>query len=281
MPTFLRIADARLLSRDIAPTPPEADYVSRLIKLIPAEVVGLYLAGAGAIQGSYPPAGLDAVPRPGELLYWWLWTGFCLAAVVVFRAWATTDRRHGLSAEWPAVAIATVSFLIWVFSLGHVFVVMNRWSGLAAALLMIAWTFVVPLFYRDHRVPVLEAGPLPPARPAPDAKGWEGRVTPTIEMPQPAPDLEPARAVSMVLDAAEDIIGRRPSASEKVAKAFTDDSDFRQLLGGVQVALHGMGIPLYPSQLGGKESETLRKGAYNGVADWIYRSIETWRRGQS
>ena len=73
------------------------------------------------------------------------------ALCVVVRAKATTGPNKG--PQWQAVAVATVSYLIWVYS-------GLRGSRLAcppgpycwydetmAPLLVLVWTFVVPLFY--------------------------------------------------------------------------------------------------------------------------------------
>ena len=63
---------------------PLKDYTDRLIKLVPAEIVGLYMAGKVAINDRYPIGG----PKPaGALLSesaaWIGWTLFCLIALVV------------------------------------------------------------------------------------------------------------------------------------------------------------------------------------------------------
>jgi hypothetical protein len=47
-----------------------------------------------------------------------------------------------------AVAIAAVSYVIWVYTLGDVFVYWGIWQARLSSLLMVAWTFVVPIFYK-------------------------------------------------------------------------------------------------------------------------------------
>jgi hypothetical protein len=136
-------------------------YVERLVKLIPAEVVSLYVAGRALIQASFPQGGDAAQP------YWIGWTLFCLVAVVIVRAWATSDAALRLKPQWGAVAIATVSFVVWVYSLGDVFRPWPVWSELAAGLLVLAWTFIAPWLVRPDPTPpeveVAGAG-VPPER---------------------------------------------------------------------------------------------------------------------
>jgi len=133
-------------------------YVERLVKLIPAEMVSVYLAGKSGIQAAFPP-GSTAAAQPGsisESVYWVGWTIFCFLLVIGIRAWATSDPVQQVKPEWPAVAIAAASFLIWVYSMGDVFARPDVfgfghgvWKPLLAMLIVIAWTVVVPQIYRE------------------------------------------------------------------------------------------------------------------------------------
>lgn len=163
MSAILRIKHAAALQYDAAgnaqPRDPLKGYVDRVVKLIPAEVVSVYLAGKSGIQAAFPP-GSDAnrtTTLISENQYWVGWTVFCLASVVLVRAWATSDKGKGLKPEWPAVAIAAVSFVIWVYSLGDVFARPSLfgnlehgiWEPLLSSLFVLAWTLVVPLLYKE------------------------------------------------------------------------------------------------------------------------------------
>lgn len=139
------------------PAPPSdnttKDYIARLLKLIPSEVVGLYLAGRSAIESKYPmkeiSEGAGTLKAPGAWV-WVGWTVFCFIGVIAIRAWATSDVQQKTPVEWPAVAIAAASFLIWVYSFGDVFSVATPfWYSLIATLVVLAWTFAIPLFYRE------------------------------------------------------------------------------------------------------------------------------------
>lgn len=143
----LRIRSTPVVSRDAAAAqrgverPPGSydDYLARLVKLVPAEIVGLYTVGKGFVDD-----------RASFLIGWIL---VCAALCVFVRSRATKDPGTAKGPQWPAVVIATVSFLIWVYS-------GLRGSPLAcppgpyclyiaaiASLSVLLWTFLVPYFY--------------------------------------------------------------------------------------------------------------------------------------
>jgi hypothetical protein len=110
-------------------------YLDRLLKMIPAEVVGLYLVGDGII-----PREKSAV-RLG-------WVAVCLVGVFFLRVYATTDRVRGEPPDLKGVAVATVTFLIWVYSLGGPFDSVGIYIPYLGSLLVLAWTFFIPIVYR-------------------------------------------------------------------------------------------------------------------------------------
>lgn len=121
-----------------APSAPEVvkSYFERLVKMIPAEVVGLYLFGVGLI--------------PAKEVGWKsFWTAFCVLATVLTRMALTSDRPAKVRPQWRAVVASAIAFLIWAYSLAaEPFSALNVYRGFAASLFVLAWTFVVPLFYK-------------------------------------------------------------------------------------------------------------------------------------
>src|SRR5690348_15658582 len=84
-------------------------YLDRLMKMIPTEVVGLYLVGSGVIA---PDA---AVPLT-------IWTAICAFGVVAVRAWGSKDPGSAHPGpDWTLVAISTVAFVIWIYDIGGLF----------------------------------------------------------------------------------------------------------------------------------------------------------------
>jgi hypothetical protein len=115
------------------------DYLEKLLKMIPTEVVGLYLVGSGVIP----------ITKRGVLLGWAL---FCLLCVIGVRILGTRDGARGLGPQWGAVAIAAVAFVIWVYSIGGPFAAYlgSGYQPFIGSLLVLAWTFVVPIVYRPQ-----------------------------------------------------------------------------------------------------------------------------------
>jgi len=110
-------------------------YLERLMKMIPAEVIGLYLVGSGIIP-------------TGQSLALTIWTAVCLAGVIFLRAYGTADPAANKAPDWAHVIISSISFLIWVYSIGGFFAAYGVAVPYIGSLLVLAWTFFVPIFYK-------------------------------------------------------------------------------------------------------------------------------------
>jgi len=110
-------------------------YLDRLMKMIPAEVVSLYLVGNGFIPREQPVVLV-------------VWAVVCLAGVFVVRAYGTSDPQSNLSPDWVHVAISAVAFVIWVYTLGGPFAASDLYEPYVGSLLVLAWTFFVPIVYK-------------------------------------------------------------------------------------------------------------------------------------
>jgi len=111
------------------------DYLERLMKMIPGEVVGLYLIGSGLIPED-------------QYLGLLIWTIICLIGVLVVRAYGTADSEKNLPPQWIAVIISSIAFVIWIYSMGGVFKLYGFHVPYIGSLLVLAWTFFVPIFYK-------------------------------------------------------------------------------------------------------------------------------------
>jgi hypothetical protein len=110
-------------------------YLDRLLKMIPGEVIGLYLVGSGFIPQD----------RPTVLA---LWAVVCLVGVILLRAYATTDQPNGKPPQWGPVAISAVAFVIWVYTLGGPFAAFGLFVPYIGSLFVLAWTFFIPVLYK-------------------------------------------------------------------------------------------------------------------------------------
>jgi hypothetical protein len=113
-------------------------YLERLMKMIPTEVVGLYIVGSGVIPEN----------RPVVLV---IWTILCLIGVFVMRMRLTEDREKKKPTDWIHVAISSVAFVIWVYTVGGPFKVYNLYEPFIGSLMVLGWTFFIPLFYKGPK----------------------------------------------------------------------------------------------------------------------------------
>jgi hypothetical protein len=134
------------------PSPQEqqlGDYVSRLVKLIPTEIVGIYLTVRGFWQ--ITPAAADTVEpvTQGAFVAWWPLV--CILLLWISRAWGT----RGSDGKWDTIqaipiAITTASFIIWVYAVGdRIFGVQIAPPLVSTAI--VVWVFVVPYFYKGEK----------------------------------------------------------------------------------------------------------------------------------
>ena len=108
-------------------------YLERLVKLVPAEVLSLYLIGRGVLPGG------ESTPQLA-------WAGVGLLLVILVRAYTTSDPAANESPQWVAVAVAAVSYVIWLNVSGSID--LASIPSYVGTLAMLVWTFVVPFFYR-------------------------------------------------------------------------------------------------------------------------------------
>lgn len=128
MPGPLRISSSARPAEPGRAASPVDPWLARLVKLVPAEIVAVYLAGRPLAQEHYAGA----------------WPVVCLALVVIVRAWGTGDRR---GPQWASVGISAVSFVLWVYAMGGHFLNYNLDVNLAS-LGVLVWTTLVPVFWR-------------------------------------------------------------------------------------------------------------------------------------
>jgi hypothetical protein len=107
-------------------------YFDRLLKYIPADVVGIWLTGSGLIQGQ---AGVD---RVGAL--WLLFvTGLVGSAV-----WTNRQTKElGKSTAWRQIALSCGSFVVWVFAIGGPFAELSFYKPFYGSFLLFIYSVVI------------------------------------------------------------------------------------------------------------------------------------------
>jgi hypothetical protein len=115
------------------------DYLGRLSKYVPAEIVGLYLATVGMV-----PLGPN-----GSLRCAATWVVFALNALLVpLYFWFVTTRDHAKPLI-PQIVLASIAFPVWVFAIGGPFKCF-RWYESWIAAITLAFTTVGMGFVRPR-----------------------------------------------------------------------------------------------------------------------------------
>jgi hypothetical protein len=70
---------------------------------------------------------------------------------VVVKAYGTADPQASEAPDWRHVGISSVSFLIWVYTIGGPFAAYNLAVPWIGSLLVLGWTFFIPRVYRGAR----------------------------------------------------------------------------------------------------------------------------------
>jgi len=118
-------------TRSAATTPAKDDFLGRLAKYIPAEVVGLYVAMVAAAPTTNPHYSTI------------LWVIFSLnAALVPLYMWIVTS-REGKKPLWLQIVLASLAFPVWAFAMGGPFSQFSWYQGWMASMLLM---FVTVLF---------------------------------------------------------------------------------------------------------------------------------------
>jgi hypothetical protein len=104
------------------------EYLARLVKLIPSEVIAIYMAGL-PLAKSWPGT----------------WSFVCLILVLIARIFGT--REPGKNVQWISVAVSFMSFIIWIYASGSFFFHWTLDQNIAA-LAVLVWTFLVPFFHK-------------------------------------------------------------------------------------------------------------------------------------
>jgi hypothetical protein len=115
-------------------------YMQRLVQLIPAEIVALYLAfhAAASKQGSFVL----------------LWPIVCLALVVFVRILGTRRADGPIWSFQPiAVTVASISFVLWIYAIGDKIWKFEIGEPIWISAGIAIWTIVVPYFYKGVEAP--------------------------------------------------------------------------------------------------------------------------------
>lgn len=124
---------------------PISSYMSKVVKLIPSEVLVAYVAVKGVFPNSADPTSFDAKFLP-------VWSLIVLIMVVVIRIFgsrATTGSGSLETVQWGVVFVSSISFLTWVYAMGDSILSFSLPDPRLASVAVVIWAIIAPIFFRS------------------------------------------------------------------------------------------------------------------------------------
>lgn len=109
-------------------------YFDKLIKYIPSEIVGAWIAIKGLVASG------DGIPQNG--LLWILFIIFTVLTTAYIFKQTSEPRKKPAKTQ---ILISTVAFIVWAFALGEPFSSLPFYSPVYGSLLLIIYNLAVPL----------------------------------------------------------------------------------------------------------------------------------------
>ena len=110
----------------------DQDYKSKLLKLIPSEIVAAYILIGGII--------------PADYKYW----GTLVTAVIMLVLIPFYLRRLYDIKRLGQIIFVMIAFVIWIYTLGEPFRHWGIWQEWIGSALLIIYTLTIPLFYHPR-----------------------------------------------------------------------------------------------------------------------------------
>jgi len=103
------------------------DYLDRLLKYIPAEIVALYLGVTNVVPVTYVPGKTPPEKDPGYWLALWIILALTAICTPIYMYFAT--REEGQPTLWSQIVISSIAFPIWAFAIGGPFQQFHWYEG--------------------------------------------------------------------------------------------------------------------------------------------------------
>jgi hypothetical protein len=106
------------------------EYLGRLLKLIPSEIIAAYLAIQGFIPEDSEKWGLSIVS---------------LVLLILTPFYLKTVQKVEKTSQ---IFVSTLSFVVWVYSMGGPFVLWNIHQPWISSAILLLWTTFIPQFFK-------------------------------------------------------------------------------------------------------------------------------------
>jgi hypothetical protein len=126
------------MAREVNATQP---FANKLVKLVPTEIVGAYVVLAGMLGYAYAAApAAQQMPDPELKAILIQVVFFTLLVLTPLYLW-----RIGRVSNLIQLAVTTISYVIWVYTLGGPFVVWGLYNSIIGSVALVLWTIATPL----------------------------------------------------------------------------------------------------------------------------------------
>ena len=122
-------------------------FSDKLVKFIPTEIIGAYMALAGFL-GFTPVSNANEATDIAATLIQVVF--FILLILTPIYLWKVSNVRYRLQ-----LAISTVSFAVWVYTLGGPFNVWHLYHPDVSSVVLVLWALIPPIFV-NAEVPAAE-----------------------------------------------------------------------------------------------------------------------------
>jgi len=112
-------------------------YQSKLLKLIPTEIVGAYMFLSGVVSGGPESAASTPNVVDDNLI---MVVFFALLALTPLYLWRVSNVTNVIQ-----LIVTTISYVVWVYTLGGPFSVWHIYSPAAGSVFLVLWTLAMPL----------------------------------------------------------------------------------------------------------------------------------------
>ncbi|MCP5102427.1 MAG: hypothetical protein GY950_03560 [bacterium] len=110
------------------------DYMGRLLKLIPSEMVAVYMAIQGFVPAEQAKLGLSIIS---------------VVILVLIPPYLKFIQKVESATQ---IIVSTLSFIIWLYGIGGPFVHFNVHEPWIASAVLLLWTTFVPQFFKSTPV---------------------------------------------------------------------------------------------------------------------------------
>jgi hypothetical protein len=108
------------------------DWLERTAKYVPSEVIAAYVAAEGFAE---PAVGQRRI----------IWHAVIFFACLLITPFYIAKFASTTKAKWVNAVVASVSFVIWSYSVGHFFRDIDWYDAIGAPILLVLWTLATGL----------------------------------------------------------------------------------------------------------------------------------------